>query len=190
MAAGLPLPKQLLVHAHWTMQKQKMSKSKGNVADPFQVLKDYGIDPVRYYLVRNGGIVDDSGKHTYKPIDIKCICLDYSEDMIKRMYTKDLAGQLGNLFSRATSQSLLPSGKVPLRKAKNNNDEILHEMLTKVADNFDKAFEEREFTKAFSFIFDMLAEVRKLCRVTTYLFFLKGQQIFYTQRTMELGKET
>ncbi|RCI05033.1 methionyl-tRNA synthetase [Rhizopus stolonifer] len=146
MAAGLPLPKQLLVHAHWTMQKQKMSKSKGNVADPFQVLKDYGIDPVRYYLVRNGGIVDDS---------------DYSEDMIKRMYTKDLAGQLGNLFSRATSQSLLPSGKVPLRKAKNNNDEILHEMLTKVADNFDKAFEEREFTKAFSFIFDMLAEANR-----------------------------
>lgn len=62
MAAGLPLPKQLLVHAHWTMQKQKMSKSKGNVADPFQVLKKYGIDPVRYYLVRNGGVVDDSGK--------------------------------------------------------------------------------------------------------------------------------
>ncbi|KAG1156522.1 hypothetical protein G6F37_007529 [Rhizopus arrhizus] len=146
MAAGLPLPKQLLVHAHWTMQKQKMSKSKGNVADPFQVLKRYGIDPVRYYLVRNGGIVDDS---------------DYSEDVIKMMYTKDLAGQLGNLFSRATSKSLLSSERVPIRKAVNSNDQTLHTMLTEVADNFDKAFEEREFTKAFSYVFNMLSEANK-----------------------------
>jgi methionyl-tRNA synthetase len=62
MAAGLPLPKQILAHAHWTMGKQKMSKSRGNVADPFQVMKDYGVDPVRYYLVRDGGLADDGGK--------------------------------------------------------------------------------------------------------------------------------
>lgn len=61
MAAELPLPKQILAHAHWTMGKQKMSKSRGNVADPFQVLKDYGVDPVRYYLVRDGGLADDGG---------------------------------------------------------------------------------------------------------------------------------
>lgn len=62
MAAELPLPKQILAHAHWTMGKQKMSKSRGNVADPFQVMKDYGVDPVRYYLVRDGGLADDGGK--------------------------------------------------------------------------------------------------------------------------------
>lgn len=61
MAAELPLPKQILAHAHWTMGKQKMSKSRGNVADPFQVMKDYGVDPVRYYLVRDGGLADDGG---------------------------------------------------------------------------------------------------------------------------------
>lgn len=62
MAAGLPLPKQILAHAHWTMGKQKMSKSRGNVADPFEVIKDYGVDPVRYYLVRDGGLADDGGR--------------------------------------------------------------------------------------------------------------------------------
>lgn len=62
MAAELPLPKQILAHAHWTMGKQKMSKSRGNVADPFQVMKEYGVDPVRYYLVRDGGLADDGGK--------------------------------------------------------------------------------------------------------------------------------
>lgn len=62
MAAQLPLPKQILAHAHWTMGKQKMSKSRGNVADPFEVMNTYGVDPVRYYLVRDGGFADDGGK--------------------------------------------------------------------------------------------------------------------------------
>lgn len=61
MAAGLPLPKQILVHGHWTMNKQKMSKSRGNVADPFEVIDRYGVDPVRFYLVHNGGMADDAG---------------------------------------------------------------------------------------------------------------------------------
>jgi methionyl-tRNA synthetase len=65
MAAELPLPKQILAHAHWTMGKQKMSKSRGNVADPLQVLKDYGVDTVRYYLVRDGGLADDGGKNNH-----------------------------------------------------------------------------------------------------------------------------
>lgn len=59
--------------------------------------------------------------------------IDYSEDVIKMMYTKDLAGQLGNLFSRATSKSLLSSERVPIRKAVNSNDQTLHTMLTEVA---------------------------------------------------------
>lgn len=65
MAANLPLPKQILAHAHWTMNKQKMSKSKGNVVDPFELMDTYGADAVRYFLVRDGGLADDGGKYTY-----------------------------------------------------------------------------------------------------------------------------
>lgn len=211
MAAGLPLPKQLLVHAHWTMQKQKMSKSKGNVADPFQVLKQYGIDPVRYYLVRNGGVVDDSGKSFNFCVSIEELTnesIDYSEDVIKMMYTKDLAGQLGNLFSRATSKSLLSSERVPVRKAVNSNDQTLHTMLTEVAgkekncfiamfqmrnslrkiDNFDKAFEEREFTKAFSYVFNMLSEVNETRKDSLRCIFAYNlQRPTNTLHTMNLG---
>lgn len=61
-ALGLPLPKQILSHAHWTVNRQKMSKSIGNVADPFKAMDELGVDLVRYYLARVGGrFKDDVG---------------------------------------------------------------------------------------------------------------------------------
>ncbi len=62
-ALGLPLPKKLLVHCHWTVNRRKMSKSIGNVVDPFRVIDELGADPVRYYLARIGGrFKDDVGE--------------------------------------------------------------------------------------------------------------------------------
>jgi methionyl-tRNA synthetase len=147
MAAGLPLPKQILAHAHWTMGKQKMSKSKGNVADPFQVLEDYGVDPVRYYLVRDGGLADDGGKkkkNEYLAMKygtrflIGSFYIDYSEDMIKTRYKKDLAGQLGNLLNRATATSLLPSGCVPGNTTLDARDKELHDKIATVSGKEEK----------------------------------------------------
>ena len=63
MAIGLEPPKTVLAHAHWTMDRQKMSKSRGNVANPFEAMDTFGVDAVRYYLARvGGGLVDDAGK--------------------------------------------------------------------------------------------------------------------------------
>jgi methionyl-tRNA synthetase len=62
-ALDLPLPKRLLAHSHWTVNRRKMSKSIGNVVDPFQVIDDQGADPVRFYLARIGGrFKDDVGE--------------------------------------------------------------------------------------------------------------------------------
>ncbi|KAI9471803.1 MAG: tRNA synthetases class I (M)-domain-containing protein [Benjaminiella poitrasii] len=148
MAAGLPLPKQILAHAHWTMGKQKMSKSRGNVVDPFQVIKQYGVDAIRYYLIRDGGLADDG---------------DYSEEMIQKRYKKDLMGQLGNLLNRATAKSLLPNRIVPgnYNIMIDARDKVIHDQITKTAGNFNKAFEEREFNKAYSYIFDMVSQANK-----------------------------
>lgn len=55
MALGLPLPKRLLVHSHWTVEKKKMSKSIGNVVNPFETMENYGTDAARYFLARVGG---------------------------------------------------------------------------------------------------------------------------------------
>ena len=55
MALDLPLSKRLLVHSHWTVEKRKMSKSLGNVVNPFETMKTYGTDAARYFLAKVGG---------------------------------------------------------------------------------------------------------------------------------------
>jgi methionyl-tRNA synthetase len=61
LAAELPLPKQILSHGHWLIQNQKMSKSSGNGIDPFELIKEFGLDTIRYFLIRDGGISIDPG---------------------------------------------------------------------------------------------------------------------------------
>lgn len=85
MALDVPLPKQVLTTAHWTLGKQKMAKSTGNVVNPFFALERFGIDAMRYYLVHDGGITDDA---------------DYDNRFIYIKYKKALSGGLGNLASR------------------------------------------------------------------------------------------
>jgi methionyl-tRNA synthetase len=85
MALGLPLPKSILAHAHWTLGREKMSKSVGNVVNPFFALDRFGTDTMRFYLAYDGGIKDDA---------------DYSNYWIIERYKKALHGGLGNLASR------------------------------------------------------------------------------------------
>jgi methionyl-tRNA synthetase len=85
MALDLPPPTQVLTHAHWTLGKQKMAKSTGNVVNPFWALDRFGVDVMRWYLVHEGGIMDDA---------------DYDNRFIIEKYKKNLQGGLGNLTSR------------------------------------------------------------------------------------------
>ncbi len=88
MASDLALPKQLLVHGWLQVDKQKMSKSLGNVVDPMVLYKEYGADPVRYYLMRHMAITHDS---------------NFSSADLEQTITSDLAHDLGNLLNRMTS---------------------------------------------------------------------------------------
>lgn len=85
MALGLPLPRRILSHAHWTLGGSKMSKSTGRVVDPFHALDRYGPDVMRFYMGYEGGIQDDAS---------------YDNKRIVVAYNKILSGQLGNLASR------------------------------------------------------------------------------------------
>ncbi|GAB7345326.1 hypothetical protein MBLNU457_3679t1 [Dothideomycetes sp. NU457] len=85
MALNLPLPTRIMTHAHWTLGKQKMAKSTGNVVNPFFALDRFRLDAMRYFLVHNGGIVNDS---------------DYDNRYIVERYLTDLKGGLGNLVAR------------------------------------------------------------------------------------------
>ncbi|KAE9982584.1 hypothetical protein BLS_005833 [Venturia inaequalis] len=85
MALDLPLPSHILTHAHWTLGKEKMAKSTGNVVNPFFALDRFGVDVMRFYLAHDGGIGQDA---------------DYTNDNILERHRVILQGQLGNLASR------------------------------------------------------------------------------------------
>ncbi|KAH7077320.1 methionyl-tRNA synthetase-like protein [Paraphoma chrysanthemicola] len=85
MALGIPLPKQILSHAHWTLGGSKMSKSTGRVVDPFHAIDRFGPDVMRFYMGHEGGIQDDAS---------------YDNIRIIQLYNKFLNNQLGNLAAR------------------------------------------------------------------------------------------
>jgi methionyl-tRNA synthetase len=85
MSVGLPLPKRLLVHGWIKVDKQKMSKSLGNVVDPVALAKEYGPDQIRYFLARQIPINQDG---------------DFNSADLEQRITSDLANDLGNLLNR------------------------------------------------------------------------------------------
>ena len=87
MANNIPLPKHIIAHGWWLMDDTKMSKSIGNVVDPIALIDYYGEDSIRFFLMREMTLGQDSS---------------FSFDLFKRRYNDDLANDLGNLLNRIT----------------------------------------------------------------------------------------
>lgn len=85
MALELPLPRNIFAHGWWTVKGKKMSKSLGNVVNPIEIIKKYGVDAFRYFLFREVSFGLDG---------------DFSEEALIRRINNDLANDLGNLLNR------------------------------------------------------------------------------------------
>lgn len=115
MAADLSNSKQILIHGFVTADGQKMSKSLGNVVDPFEVAKKYGIDPLRYYLLREIPSGDDG---------------DFSEKKLEARYNGDLANGLGNLVQRVVTMiEANLDGELIFDSKLVSGDEVLEKVL-------------------------------------------------------------
>lgn len=140
MSAGLPLPTHLFTHGFITVDGQKMSKTLGNVIDPFALVEKYGLPATRYYLAREVPMHDDG---------------DYSDHRMRQLYTADLANELGNLLSRsvaiAAKDGMIIEEHVMVRQAHHDTikdslfkyQDILASVWTQVKE-INKSFNESE----------------------------------------------
>ncbi|KAI4864667.1 tRNA synthetases class I (M)-domain-containing protein [Hypoxylon rubiginosum] len=152
MALDLPPPKRILSHGHWLMSRQKMSKSVGNVVNPFFALDRWGVDTMRYFLTYNGAMANDS---------------DYSNEFIVDRYKKGLQGGLGNLLNRITRPKNW-SVRTAVAAMSENKDEALSEVvdiqkghLTKIAEKAAGHMEELNPSGALKEIMEFVFETNR-----------------------------
>ena len=125
MAAKIPLPEKIYGHGWILSGDEKMSKSKGNILDPLDIIEKYGLDPLRYYLIKEVSFGNDG---------------NISQDKLEDCINSDLANNYGNLCQRVTAFAEKNcSSKIPIIK-KLEKDDLL--ILNKFTDNLSTLREE------------------------------------------------
>ncbi len=136
LSAKLSLPKTIFVHGYLTSDGQKMSKSLGNVIDPFELVKKYGTDPVRYFLLREIPPTED-GDFTYEKFEAR--------------YNSDLASGLGNLVARVLTMAgnINPNDQIPNPKSQ--------KIIEDTQERYKKALDDFKFNNALASIWDLIS---------------------------------
>jgi methionyl-tRNA synthetase len=146
-AAGIPLYSHLNVHGYWSLGGGKMSKSIGNVVEAFQLTDKYGHDAFRYFLLREMTFGLDAS---------------FSEEALVGRLNADLANDLGNLASRATTLIVnFAGGVVPAPGAPAAEDTAVSEALTRAVREVRAAMEEFAFQRALAAIWEFIGAVNR-----------------------------
>lgn len=147
MALDLPLPKRLVAHGWFVMQDGKMSKSKGNVVYPEMLVERFGLDPLRYYLMRSLPVGSDG---TFTP-----------EDYVGRI-NYELANDLGNLLNRTIAMvNKYFDGEVPRFAVATDFDADLASVATDSIENYHKQMEAVDFPRALEAVWNLISRTNK-----------------------------
>ena len=147
MALDLPLPKQVYGHGWLLLEGGKMSKSKGNVVDPVVLCDRYGVDAIRYFLLREVPFGAD-GVFT-------------NEALINRI-NSDLANDLGNLLSRTSSMvGKYFGGKLPEAQAAGDFDDSLAELASETKSLVEASMDAMQFSTALTDLWKFVSRTNK-----------------------------
>ena len=148
MALDLPIPKTILVHNWIVMKDGKMSKSKGNVIYPEELIDRYGLDPVKYFLLREMPVNQDGL---------------FSPEAFVERYNFDLCNDLSNLVNRTVSMvNKYFDGKVPeYNGTPNEADKELEQYALKQIDAFDEKWNNYETANSIQEIWNLIARTNK-----------------------------
>ncbi|MDR3180091.1 MAG: methionine--tRNA ligase [Holosporaceae bacterium] len=146
MSAGLPLPKRVYAHGWWTSEGQKMSKSVGNVVDPHEVIGEYGLDPVRYFLFREIKFGEDG---------------DFSRSAIEKRISFDLANDLGNLVQRVLAFIQKTDGRLVVDYDFSADERTLFENSRSLVSRMRPLMDKQDLHASLSTVWELIAESNK-----------------------------
>jgi methionyl-tRNA synthetase len=147
MSAGLPLPKHIFAHGWWTIEGMKMSKSIGNVVSPESLVKDYGTDATRYFLMREVPFGLDG---------------NFSQIAMNTRINSDLANDLGNLLSRATGMVVrFANGVLQAASEQDDADRTLIQKGEWLYRTYSQAMNNLEFHTALTVLWEFIGEANR-----------------------------
>jgi len=147
MAANLPVPKRIFAHGWWTNEGKKISKSLNNIIDPLELIQSYGLDRVRYFLLREVPFGSDG---------------NFSRKSILRRSNNELSNDFGNLIQRVFSLIFQNcEGKIPEPKNWTNEDKKIIQQSSDLIDDVRNEISKQCFHKALNKIWFVIMSANK-----------------------------
>ena len=147
MSMGLPLPKHVYGHGWLVIDGGKMSKSKGNVVDPYVLAEKFGVDALRFFLLRTFPFGSDG---------------NFSNELLIQTINMDLANDLGNLVSRTTAMvEKYFGGTLPTERESSDADCDLKTMASTLRDRYETEMEHFQFQNALEQVFKTIQRANK-----------------------------